>query len=31
MDAHTVEKVESVDQLLEIDAWAREAARERIR
>ena len=31
MDAHDVQAVESIGQLLEIDAWAREEARKRIR
>lgn len=31
MDAHDVQPVESIDQLLEIDAWAREEARRNIR
>lgn len=30
MDAHETQAVESIDQLLEIDAWARACARERI-
>ena len=31
MEAHDVQPVESVDQLLEVDAWAREQARRNIR
>ena len=31
MDAHDVQHVESIDQLLEVDAWARTEARKRIR
>ena len=31
MQAHSAQKVESIEQLLEIDAWAREAARKNIR
>ena len=31
MDMHDVQSVESIDQLLEIDAWAREQARANIR
>ncbi len=31
MNAHSVQQVESVDQLLEIDAWARSFARQNIR
>ena len=31
MDAHDVQAVDSIEQLLEVDAWAREAARSRIR
>ena len=30
MEAHGVEQVESIDQLVEVDAWARDAARARI-
>ena len=31
MDSHDVQPVDSVDQLLEVDAWARDEARRRIR
>ena len=31
MDSHDVQPVDSVDQLLEMDAWARDEARRRIR
>ena len=31
MEAHDVQAVESVEQLLEVDAWARACARQHIR